>query len=90
MKRLFLFLATNVAVLALLSVVLQVLGVEQWLYREGAGIDVAGLLIFSTLFGISGGIPEGLSRLFMSHPPLEARIAALQRQYMAPLGRVAP
>ncbi len=30
-------------------------------------------------FGISGGIGSGLKRLFMSHPPLEERIAALQR-----------
>jgi len=29
-------------------------------------------------FGISGGIGAGLKRLFMSHPPLEERIAALQ------------
>jgi len=29
-------------------------------------------------FGISGGKPEGWKRLFMSHPPLEERIAALQ------------
>ncbi len=29
-------------------------------------------------FGISGGIGEGLKRLFMSHPPLEERIAALE------------
>jgi heat shock protein HtpX len=28
-------------------------------------------------FGISGGIPTGWQRLMMSHPPLEARIAAL-------------
>lgn len=31
-------------------------------------------------FGISGGLGSGLKRLFMSHPPLEERIAALQRQ----------
>ena len=54
MKRLFLFLATNVAVLAVLSVVFQVFGVEQWLYREGVGINVQGLLIFSALFGMGG------------------------------------
>lgn len=30
-------------------------------------------------FGISGGIGSGLKRLFMSHPPLEERIAALQQ-----------
>ncbi len=29
-------------------------------------------------FGIKGGRAEGLKRLFMSHPPLEERIAALQ------------
>jgi len=29
-------------------------------------------------FGINGGIGQGLRRLFMSHPPLEERIAALQ------------
>ncbi len=29
-------------------------------------------------FGISGGIGHGLSRLFLSHPPLDERIAALQ------------
>ncbi len=29
-------------------------------------------------FGISGGMKQGLSRLFMTHPPLEERIAALR------------
>lgn len=29
-------------------------------------------------FGISGGVGHGLRRLLMSHPPLEARIAALR------------
>jgi heat shock protein HtpX len=29
-------------------------------------------------FGINGGIGQGLKRLFMSHPPLEERIAALE------------
>ena len=31
-------------------------------------------------FGIAGGMGEGLKRLFMSHPPIEERIAALQAQ----------
>lgn len=31
-------------------------------------------------FGIRGGTRSGLLRLFMSHPPIEARIAALQAQ----------
>ena len=29
-------------------------------------------------FGISGGRSSGFKRLFMSHPPLEERIAALE------------
>ena len=29
-------------------------------------------------FGISGGVGAGLKRLFMSHPPLDERIAALE------------
>lgn len=32
-----------------------------------------------TAFGISGPIGSGLKRLFMTHPPLEERIAALQQ-----------
>lgn len=31
-------------------------------------------------FGISGGVGHGLKRLFMTHPPLEERIAALKRE----------
>jgi heat shock protein HtpX len=31
-------------------------------------------------FGIGGGPGRGLQRLFMSHPPLEERIAALRSQ----------
>jgi heat shock protein HtpX len=31
-------------------------------------------------FGIKGGGGSGLQRLFMSHPPLDERIAALQKQ----------
>jgi heat shock protein HtpX len=31
-------------------------------------------------FGIAGGLGSGLKRLFMTHPPLEERIAALRAQ----------
>lgn len=34
-------------------------------------------------FGINGGIPQGLKRLFMTHPPLEMRIAALRQRERA-------
>ena len=31
-------------------------------------------------FGIAGGLGDGMKKLFMTHPPLEERIAALQNQ----------
>jgi heat shock protein HtpX len=35
-------------------------------------------------FGISGGVGRGLQRLFLSHPPLDERIAALEAMGRAP------
>jgi heat shock protein HtpX len=31
-------------------------------------------------FGVSGGVGRGIKHLFMSHPPLDERIAALRGQ----------
>ncbi|MFZ0258105.1 MAG: protease HtpX [Gammaproteobacteria bacterium] len=54
MKRLFLFLATNAAVLVVIAVVLNAFGVEQWLYREGVDLNLNALLVFSAVFGMGG------------------------------------
>ena len=42
------------------------------------GIDQPHLPDQLAAFGISGGFKQGLARLFMSHPPLDERIAALE------------
>ncbi|MGD4039714.1 M48 family metalloprotease, partial [Xanthomonas citri pv. citri] len=34
-------------------------------------------------FGIAGGIGQGLKKLFLSHPPMQERIAALRQQATA-------
>ena len=52
MKRIFLFLATNLAVVAVLSVTLKLLGVESYLQQEGLALGP--LLIFAGLFGMGG------------------------------------
>ncbi len=54
MKRIALFLATNIAVVVLLSVILNVLGLNRYL-AEG-GIDVGALLAFSLVVGFTGSI----------------------------------
>jgi heat shock protein HtpX len=53
-KRVFLFLVTNLAVLLLLSVVLRVLGVDRFLSANG--IDYGQLLVFSVIVGFAGSI----------------------------------
>ena len=54
MKRIILFLATNIAVLLVLSVVVSVLGLDQWLTANG--IDYASLLFLSVIMGFGGSI----------------------------------
>lgn len=52
MKRVFLFLATNLAVIAVLSVVASLLGVNQWLTANG--LNYQALLGFAAVFGFGG------------------------------------
>ncbi len=52
MKRIVLLLATNIAVLLVLSVIVSVLGLDRWLMAEG--IDYGSLLAFSAVFGFGG------------------------------------
>jgi heat shock protein HtpX len=52
MKRIVLFLATNIAVLLVLSVVINLLGVGQFLSQRG--IDYGTLLVFSAVVGFGG------------------------------------
>lgn len=52
MKRVVLFMATNIAVLAVITIVFQLLGLESYL-AEG-GLNFTSLLIFSALFGFGG------------------------------------
>ena len=54
MKRIFLFLMTNIAILILLSITLSLLGVEGILKENGSDLDLQALLIFSAVFGFGG------------------------------------
>ena len=52
MKRIVLFLATNLAVLVVLSVVVSLLGVDKYLTQQG--IDYRSLLVFAAVIGFGG------------------------------------
>jgi heat shock protein HtpX len=54
MKRIGLFLLTNIAILVVLSVTLRLLGVERILDQQGVGLDYNALLIFAAVFGMGG------------------------------------
>jgi heat shock protein HtpX len=55
MKRIFLLVATNVAILLVLSVSMRLLGLDQVLDERG-GINLNALLIFSAVLGFSGSL----------------------------------
>src|SRR5512145_738684 len=52
MKRILLFIGTNIAVILVLSIVVKLFGVDQFLYSNG--INYLSLLIFAGIFGFGG------------------------------------
>jgi heat shock protein HtpX len=52
MKRILLFLATNLAIVLVLSVTLRLLGVEPYLNQQG--LNLGSLLVFAAVFGMGG------------------------------------
>ncbi|HVO46623.1 MAG TPA: protease HtpX [Steroidobacteraceae bacterium] len=54
MKRIVLFLITNLAIVVVLSVVAHLLGLDGWLAARGGSLE--GLLVFAALFGFAGSL----------------------------------
>lgn len=54
MKRIFLFLVTNLAVVLLLGIVARLLGVDRFLHQSG--LNLSSLLIFAAIFGMGGSL----------------------------------
>jgi len=54
MKRIALFLLTNIAVLVVISIIVNVLGLDRFLTAEG--LNLSGLLVFSAVVGFTGSI----------------------------------
>src|SRR5215212_6039950 len=72
MKRMILFLATNIAVLVVLSVIVSVLGLDQWLSANG--IDYGSLLFLSVIMGFGGSIISLLISKWMAKMSTGARV----------------
>lgn len=54
MKRILMFLVTNLAVMLVLSVVMRVLGIDEYIAAQGG--SAYGLLVFAAVFGFGGAI----------------------------------
>ncbi len=52
MKRIFLFLMTNLAIMLVLSVTVHLLGADRFLTKQG--LDLSALLVFAAIFGFGG------------------------------------
>jgi len=53
-KRVFLFLATNLAIIVVLSITLRLLGFERILADNGTDLNLNALLLFASVFGFGG------------------------------------
>jgi heat shock protein HtpX len=71
MKRIFLFLATNIAVLVVISIVLRVLGIDQAMASRGG---IGPLLAFSAVVGFTGAFISLLMSKFIAKMSTGAKV----------------
>ncbi len=74
MFRIFLFLATNMAVMALLAIVFRLLGLDGILQQNGVDLDLYALLVYSAVIGFSGSIISLLLSKFMAKKSMRVQI----------------
>jgi heat shock protein HtpX len=79
MKRIVLLVATNVAILLVLSVTLRVFGVDRILDEQGVGLDLSALLIFSAVLGLSGSLISLAMSKFIAKRMMGVRVIAQPR-----------
>ncbi len=72
--RILLYLATNIAVLVLLSVVFNLLGLQNILAQNGVRMDLGGLLVFCALFGFGGSLISLLLSKWMARRSTGTRV----------------
>lgn len=56
MKRIFLFLVTNMAIIVVLSISLRLLGFEGIMDQQGINLNLNALLVFAAVFGFGGSL----------------------------------
>lgn len=72
MKRIVLFLGTNAAVLVLMSVTMNILGVDYYLQQNG--LNMGFLLVFAAVFGMGGSIISLMSSKWIAKKTTGAQV----------------
>jgi len=72
--RIGLFLATNIAILAVLSISMRVLGIDQMLAAEGIGMNLTGLLIMAAIIGFAGSFISLALSKFMAKRSMGVKV----------------
>ena len=72
MKRIFLLLVTNLAVLAVLTVVAHLIGLDRWLQVRGSSLGA--LLVLAAVFGFGGAFVSLLMSKWMARTAMGVRI----------------
>ena len=65
-KTVVLFLGTNIAILAMLTFAMKVLGIEPYMASQGVNLDLQSLLIFAAVFGMAGSFISLLTSKWMA------------------------
>ncbi|QHJ11976.1 Protease HtpX [Paraglaciecola mesophila] len=74
MFRILLFLATNIAVMVLISLVFSLLGFQGLLAQNGVDLDLQALLVYSAVIGFSGSIISLLMSKFMAKRSMNVHV----------------
>ena len=72
LKRVLLFVATNIAVILVLTVVLRILGIDGYLHQYG--LNIQGLAIFAAVFGFGGSFISLMLSKFMARMATGAQV----------------
>ncbi len=74
MKRVFLFLLTNLAIMLVLGIVISVLGLGQVLDEQGIDLDLQALLVLSAVVGMTGSVVSLAMYKFMAKRMTNAQV----------------
>jgi heat shock protein HtpX len=72
MKRIFLLVVTNLAVLAVLTIVAHLIGLDRWLAVRGSSLGA--LLVFAAVFGFGGAFVSLLMSKWMARNAMGVRV----------------